>query len=400
MTVSTKLVGLALAVLGGACGPDGPADDPVCSTPGIACVWAGVEEPGFNIENPTAHRLESKFYFPEDLTFGPDGRAYIVDWNNHRIRRVEANGSVVVVMGTDYEGDGPPEMEDRLPVCNPAGALATEVALNHMTDAEFGPDGLLYVAAWHNNKIRVFDPATNIVTALAGDGYGYTGDGGPACQALFNQPKAVEIAPDGTVYTIDQRNVRIRVIQPGPAGTRPITTIAGTGLVGSVGDGGQALDAEFGFDTGTTPQPTGSLVLKDRLLYVADSLNNRIRRIDLDTGIVDCVAGKLEPGYSGDGGPALDAQLAYPMDMELGPDGRLYVAERDNHVIRAIDLASGIVETVAGTGTKCDTAQGPCADGLPAREMQLHSPYGIAFDAAGNMYIADTDNHRIVKVAR
>jgi sugar lactone lactonase YvrE len=266
-----------------------------------------------------------------------------------------------------------------------------------MTDLEFGPDGKLYMAAWHNNKIRIFDPDTNMLTAI-GDGYGYTGDGGPACRALFNQPKSVAIAPDGTIYTIDQRNVRIRAIAPNAE--RTITTVAGIGSVGNVGDGGQATDAQFGFEIGTTPRPSGSLVLDGRLLYVADSLNNRIRRINLDTGVVDCIAGTSQTGYSGDGGQALNATFNFPTDIELGPDGRLYVADRYNHVIRAIDLASGLIETVAGAGTKCDTTSETCPDRRPAKEVQLNEPYGIAFDAAGHMYIADTHNHRILKVTR
>jgi len=395
VSASLKLIGLGLVTFAGAACSEG---DP-CNTPGMACTWAGIGERGFNIENPTAHRLESKLYFPEDVTFDPDGRGYIVDWNNHRIRRVEQDDSLVTVMGTDYEGDGPPEMEDRLPLCNPAGALGTTVALNHMTDAEFGPDGKLYVAAWHNNKIRVLDPATGMTTSLAGDGYGYKGDGSLACQALFNQPKALAIAPDGTIYTIDQRNVRIRMIKPGPTGT--IETVAGTGTVGNIGDGGLAKDAQFGFEIGTTPRPAGALVLDGRTLYVADSLNHRIRRINLDTGLVDCVANNsAQPGYAGDGGYALEATFYFPSDMELGPDGRLYVADRYNHVVRAIDLVTGLVDTVAGSGKKCDTATGACADHGAAREMEFNEPYGIAFDPAGNLYVADTHNNRIVKVTR
>ncbi len=303
-----------------------------------------------------------------------------------------------VVIGTDYEGDGAAAMEDRLPVCNPFGAPATAVAMNHMTDLEFGPDGILYVAAWHNNKIRAFDPATNIMTVVGGDGYGYSGDGGAACNALFNQPKALAIAPDNTIYTIDQRNVRIRKIEP--TGARTITTIAGTGALGSLGDGGPAAAAHFGFETGTTPRPSGALVLADRTMYVADSLNNRIRKIDLDSGMIDCIAGQLAPGFAGDGGPALDASFNFPMDIEMGPDGRLYVADRENHAIRAIDLTTGIVETVMGNGTRCDVLKGDCPVQVPATEVQLNEPYGIAFDSTGNLYVADTHNNRILKVTR
>jgi len=397
VNMTSRSIGLVLvAMAGGACGTEAEPDP--CAEPGMACNWAGIGERGFNIADPTAHRLKSKLYFPEDLTFGPDDRAYIVDWNNHRIRRVEKDGSLHVVIGTDYEGDGPPEMEDRLPLCNPTGAPATTVALNHMTDVEFGPDGKLYMAAWHNNKIRVFDPETEIMTSLAGDGYGYAGDNGPACRSLFNQPKTIVFAPDGTLYTIDQRNVRIRKIATDAA--RTISTIAGTGTVGDGGDGGLASAAQFGFEIGTTPRPAGALVLDGRTLYVADSLNNRIRRINLDTGIVDCIAGTGAAGHTGDGGPALAATFNFPSDMELGPDGRLYIADRMNHAVRALDLTTGTVDTVAGTGKRCDTANEDCPDHVAAREVSFNEPYGVAFDAAGDLYVADTHNSRIVKVAQ
>lgn len=385
------LLTLGVATLG--CGSDGKDS---CNEPGTACVWAGTGFRGFNIDKPNANRLDSLLYFPEDLTFGPDGRAYIVDWNNHRIRRVEKDGKVTVVMGTDYEGDGPPEMNDRLPECSPAGAPGTTVAMNHMTDVEFGPDGKLYVAAWHNNKIRILDTATGITTAI-GNGYGYAGDGGMACNALFNQPKSIVFGDDGTLYTIDQRNTMIRALTTDGM----IKPIAGKQNAPGFSDGkdSQALDAQFGFETGTTPRPTGSLVIIGRMLYVADSVNNRIRRIDLDTGVIGTIAGKADAGYSGDGGAMLDAQFHFPSDMELGPDGRLYIADRYNHVVRALDLASNTVETVAGSGETCDTFDVDCpVDGLGAREFAMNEPYGLAFDGAGDLFIADTHNHRIIKV--
>jgi len=378
-----------------ACGGEVP--DP-CNgaAPGTACVWAGTGERGYNAENPRLHRLLSRVYFPMDLTFDSDGRGYIVDWNNHRIRGVESDDSLVDVVGTDYEGDGPPEMQDRLPVCDPEGALGTTVALNHPTEARFGSDGLLYISAWHNNKIRVLDPKTGMVTALVGNGYGYSGDGGLACRALMNQPKSMVMAPDGTIYTIDQRNVRIRKITP----DQTISTIAGIGTVGDIGDGGPASSAQFGFEIGTTPRPSGSLALAGDMLYIADSLNNRIRRIDLDTGMIDCIAGLSgAPGYTGDGGLAINATFNFPMDLELGPDGRLYIADRYNSAVRAIDLTTGIIETVAG-GTHCSNEDSVCPDVGPVDSIGLNEPYGIAFDRRANLYIADTHNHRILKVIR
>jgi sugar lactone lactonase YvrE len=393
-----EVVGVAVPLLGlGACVTQ--TNDPCASAkPGEACRWAGTGERGFNAANPTAGRTEARLYFPMDLTFGPDGRAYIADWNNHMIRRVEQDQSLRVVVGTDYEGDGPPEMEDRLPVCNPKGALGTTVALNHPSEVRFGPDGLLYISAWHNNKIRVLDTVTGMVKTIAGDFYGYSGDNGPACAAVFNQPKSIDFDPDGTIYTVDQRNVRIRKITPPPE--RIVTTIAGTGVLGNAGDGGQAIDAQFGFETTATPRPSGALVKQGNVLYLADSMNNRIRRIHLDSGIIDCIAGQsAEAGYSGDGGPATAATFNFPMDLELGPDGRLYVADRYNNAIRAIDLTSGIVETVAG-GTSCKTEKETCPDRAPAKEIGLNQPYGIAFDGDGNLFIADTENSRILEVVK
>ena len=388
----------SLALVG--CTPDDGAslDCPA----GSVCRWAGTGKLGYNNTEPGAHRLESRLYYPQDVTFDADGRGYIVDFNNHRIRRAELDGSLVDIMGADYEGDGPPQMEDRLPQCAAPGAPGTTVALNHPTDATFGPDGKLYVAAWHNNKIRVYDPATDLVTAV-GDGYGYAGEGAAACHALFNQPKAVEIAPDGTIYTIDQRNVRIRKITMGTGDdiqAAMVTTIAGRGVPGDTGDGGDALLAQFGFETGTTPRTTGSLVLDGETLYVADSVNNRIRRIDLATGIISAFAGRPDAGYSGDGGPAIDAQLDFPTDMEMGPDHRLYIADTNNNVVRAIDLATGTIETVVGSGATCDTSKEPCPDVTPIAEAAFDEPYGIAFDNAGVLYVADSHNHRIMKVAR
>ena len=407
MMTTKACVGLGFALIAAAgCGTD--RKDP-CSgaKSGEACLWAGTGDQGFNNGNPTAHRLDSELDWPTDLTFGPDGRAYIVDFNNHQIRRVEKDQTIHTLMGTPYEGDGDPNMNNRLPVCNPAGAQGTIVAMNHPTDAKFGPDGLLYIAAWHNNKIETLNVDTDEVKNFGGNTYANSppgmsapGDGGPACMAGYDQPKTLVFGPDGTMYIDDQRNVRVRQVD---VGTETIHTIAGTGQQGNLGDGGPAIMAELGFQPQETPQPTGALAIKDGILYIADTTNNRIRRVHLtgtDAGIIDCIAGaSAQPGYTGDGGQALDAEFNWPVDLEWGPDGRLYLADRKNHAIRAIDLTTGIVDTVAG-GTFCDTTQGKCPDHAPAKQMPLNEPQGIAFDADGNMYIADTFNDRIIKVIK
>lgn len=327
-------------------------------------------------------------YWPEDVELAPDGTAWILDWNNHLVRRVNADQTVETVIGS-FVGDGP---EDQSDLTEP-GADPLSVSLNHPTDIQFAPDGTLYLAAWHNHKIRVWHPDSGLVTVLCGRGAGFSGDGGPAAQALFNQPKSIVLAPDGSLFVLDQRNFRIRRIS---GADQTIATVVGSGDKGYGGDGGPPLDAQLDFEAGGNPEPSGALALgPDGELYVADGLNHRIRRVDFDSNVIETIAGTGAPGFSGDGGPAKDAQIDNVRDLELGPDGRLYLADSENNRIRAIDLETGFIETVAGTG-----AEGLAADGLPPEKIELFRPFGIAFDAEGSLYISDTFNSRVVKVQR
>jgi DNA-binding beta-propeller fold protein YncE len=381
-------LGLAAVMATAACGGGEEVSDPCTYESGTACTWAGVKgSRGFNDDGK--HRVESWFTFVSDLEFGPDGLAYVLDYNNHRVRRLEADDTFTTVMGTDYEGDGDRVDAERLPEGNPKGALGTEVALNHPTDVKFLPNGDMVLAAWHNNKLRVMDMDTGVVTVLSGNGYGFAGDESPAWTALFNQPKAVEVGDDGTIYTIDQRNERIRMIEPD--GDRMIRTIGGNGQVGYTGDGGPALEAAFHWDNAPTPAPSGSLLLRGSVLYIADTLNHCIRTLDLETGVVESIAGTGEPGYSGDGGDAIEAKFNQPVDLEWGPDGHLYVADRFNNVIRAIDLDSNVIETVAGNGEQCarPTNCYEQEENVAPLDLQLSEPHGLAFDPAGDLYIAD-----------
>jgi DNA-binding beta-propeller fold protein YncE len=227
---------------------------------------------------------------------------------------------------------------------------------------------------------------------VCGGGAGYAGDGGPMAGALFKQPNDATMDEAGNVYIVDQQNWRIRRIDT--AGM--ISSIAGIGMQGSLGDGGPATEAQFGWAAGSNPNPSGGIVHHEGKLYVSDTENNRIRVIDLATGVIDAFAGTGVEGDSGDGGPALEAELNAPRDLEIGPDGELYFADTNNGRVRAIHLETGIIRTVAGTGELGLSDD----ERLLATETILRRPFGIAFDAEGNLYIMDTLNSRIVKVAR
>jgi hypothetical protein len=364
---------------------------PGCDDPGNACTWLGLPgADGFNGDGKD--RLATKLYWSMDMVFAADGSPWFIDWNNHMVRRVLPDQTVQTVLGwTDppFPGDGGPGENTA------EGALGTEVQLNHPTDLAFDLDGTLLVMAWHNHKLRRLDPNELRSRIECGAGAGFRGDGGDAKVALFRQPKALVVGPGGERYILDQQNWRIRRIDAGV-----IDTIAGTGMQGdglSSGDGGPALEARLNVEGGSNPEPSGGLALDGNLLYFADTLANRIRVIDLSSTPprIDAFAGTGEPGLAGDGGPALAATLHHPRDLEIGPDGDLYVADTDNSVIRAISKADGTIRTVAGTGELgLDDAEV-----VPATEMVLRRPFGIEFDPAGNLYISDTINSRIVRVA-
>jgi sugar lactone lactonase YvrE len=366
------------------CG-DGASGDSAstCDDPSALCTWAGTGEPGFDGDGFALR--ESLLYWPIDVTFTEGGDAYILDWNNHAVRQVQEDGTLQTVIGTGWVGDGPEDMSD----LQPPGAPGTSIDLNHPTQLLELDSGKLLLVSWHNHKLREYDPDTGLAVVVCGGGAGFAGDGEAARTAELNQPMSMVIADDGTQYLLDMRNQVIREIDVDGI----IHTVAGTpGTLGYGGDGGPALQARFHFPTGSNPPPGGGLALDDQgRLYVSDTLNHAIRRIDFDADRIETIAGTGEAGYSGDAGPATEAQLNNPRDLQLGPDGQfLYVADELNHRVRAIDLNDGSIDTVAGTGDA-----GYDGEGLPPRESSLDRPAGLAFDADGYLYIADAYNHRI-----
>ena len=374
------------------------------AAPGRICPFAGDGYNGFNGDG--VDRFDAWFSFPMSATFSAYGPVIIADWNNHKLRRLEGDDTLVTVMGTDFLGDGDADHLD----ATPDGAPGTSVALNHPTMQQYFADGTLLSASWHTHKLRTWDPNTGLVHVICGQGAGSTGnDPEPIADALLNQPKEIAIDSAGDVYVLDMRNEQIRFLD---MASQTLTTVAGNGTKDYCGDGGPAKDACFNFPKNTNPEPGGAIALDEvaQLLYVADTESHVIRVVDLASGIIDLLAGTPQvPGDEDGAGTA--AKFDFPTDLELDGD-TLFVADANNHKVRAIDLTSGDVSTFAGTGEPSCLFEGDVAvpqicdeqhrggDGGPAVEATLYRPFGVDLDLDGNLVIADSYNQRFRIVYR
>ena len=245
----------------------------------------------------------------------------------------------------------------------------------------YDASGDLFIADTDNNVIREVS-ASGVVTTIAGNGQqGYSGDGGAATSAELNAPTGIAVDASGNLYVADSGNNRIREVSGGT-----ITTIAGTGVAGYSGDGSAAISAELDLPSAVAVDGSGNL-------YIADTDNNVIREIK--SGIITTVAGNGQQGYSGDGGAATSASLDTPSGVAVDASGNIFIADTHNQRIR--EVSGGTITTVAGSGP-ITFSGGYSGDGGSATSALLARPTGIAFDAAGNIYIADTNNNRLRKV--
>lgn len=442
---------------------------------GLACFRALAASPpvyrlttvaGSDLVGDGGSALAAQVAQPEGMVVDPAGNLYIADAANHRVRKVTPAGEIGTVAGTGhagFSGDNGP---------------ASAAQLNQPYDLALDAAGNLYIADYGNQRVRAISPAGNITTVAGNGSSGSSADGGPATAALLLGPRNVATDAAGNLYISEFDGHRVRRVAPN--GT--IGTIAGNGIAGFGGDGGPATAAQLAFPAGLALDGAGNLYIVDsgniRIrkvlagagtigsvlteqsfaapyiqlsglaadaagdLYIPETANafvwqltpagvltrvagtpgsgaytgdgqlalqtalnapveatldaagdlyiseaRRVRSVTAATGIIDTVAGTGAFGFGGDGGTALTAVLNAPTGLALG-NGSLYIADRNNQRVRAV--AGGTISTVAGNGTP--TYAG---DGLPAVSASLDGPNGLAFDAAGNLYIADTQNSRV-----
>jgi hypothetical protein len=261
------------------------------------------------------------------------------------------------------------------------GGAATSAELNVPYGVAVDNAGNIYIADYGNERIRKVTASTGKISTVAGNGtVGYGGDGGPATSAKLDSPTGVALDGAGNIYIADLGNHRIRKVT---VSTGIISTAAGNGTQGYSGDGGPATSAELYYATGVAADSAGNI-------YIGDEVNERVRKVTASTGIINTVAGDGVGGYSGDGGPATSAELNAPSGVAVDTAGNIYIADISNNRIRKVTVSTGIISTVAGNGTA-----GYSGDGGPATNAELNNPSGVAVDTVGKIYIGDTNNNRI-----
>jgi sugar lactone lactonase YvrE len=338
---------------------------------------------------------------PLGVAVDASGNIFVADAGGNRIRKVSTNGIVTTVAGSGmsglftggFSGDGGP---------------ATSARLNNPSGVAVDTSGNLYIADSFNNRIRKVS-ADGAITTVAGSGNtgfivggGFSGDGGPATAATMNYPAGVAVDAAGNLFISDFLNNRIRKV----SASGIITTVAGSSAIpglpvligGFSGDGGPATSAVLDEPYGVALDASGNL-------FIADSVNNRIRKVSA-SGIITTVAGSGAFGFvgfagtgsfSGDGGPATAATMNNPTGVAVDASGNLYIADSMNHRIRKVS-ASGVITTVAGSGNIGIAGGGFSGDGAPAASAMIHDPSDVAVDGSGNLFIADEGNGRVREV--
>lgn len=310
---------------------------------------------------------------PYGIAKGPDGALYICEIATHVVRRLdEATGKITVVAGNGtkgYSGDGGP---------------ATAAALNEPYEVRFDVNGNMFFVEMKNNLVRRVDARSGIISTIAGTGAaGFSGDGGPATKAKLSRPHSITLDNQGNLYICDIGNHRVRIVN---LESGIIDTFGGTGARKPTSDGAPLK--------GTPLNGPRALDFDGKhSLYLALREGNEVYRIDLQKKTLHHLAGTGKKGFTGNGGPAKLATLSGPKGIAIGPNGDVYLADTESHSIRVIRAATGTLHVLLGDGQRGD---GPDGDPLKCRTAR---PHGVFVDRSGNVYIGDSEAHRVRRLA-
>ncbi len=332
----------------------------------VIATVAGTGTAGFSGDAGPAS--EAQINRPAGIAVDQAGILYFADISNNRVRKIDLGGIIDTVAGTEisgYNGDGIP---------------AEQAQLNSPHGLAFDASGNLFIADTFNHRIRKIDGSGKITT-VAGNGIpGSNGDGAEALAAQLNEPRDLAFDAAGNLYIADFQNHKVRKVDT----LGKISTVAGTGSPGGIGDDGEAINAELN-------SPRDVAVDDNDNIFIADFGNHQIRKVSTD-GKISTIAGDGTPGNLGEGGPAILAQLYGPKGLDFDSSGNLLIADSGNDRIRMLDTAGNLL-TVAGTGNP-----GFSGDNGPPKAAQLSGPADVAVDAWGSFYISDFKNERVRKV--
>lgn len=335
--------------------------------PGKIITVAGNGVDGFDGDGGLAR--EAAISQPFGVVVGPKGHLYVCQVGSHVIRKVDRKSDTIsTICGTGELGR------------SPDGTPAVKARIHEPYEVRFASNGDLYFVQMKGHTISRIDASSGQLFHIGGTGEpGFSGDGGPAVNAQFHRPHSIILDGDDHVYICDIGNHRIRKID---SITHQVSTLSGTGekkrLLGGAAISGAALMGPRALDI----ESTGNLILALRE-------GNSIYRMDLKTQTYHLLAGTGKNGYSGDEGPAVQGQLSGPKGVAVAANGDVYFADTESHTIRVVRAATGKLQTVVGDGKRGD---GP--DGNP-RHCRLDRPHGICLDADGNLYIGDSNNHKV-----
>ena len=317
--------------------------------------------------------LEVNVGEPFGVEIGPDGALYVTEVRNHRIWRVDLKFKAAKVVAGNgqkgYSGDGGP---------------ATDAKLNEPYEVRFDRAGNMIFVEMKNHLVRKVDAKTGVISTIAGTGHeGFSGDGELAKIATFRQPHSIAIDAEDNLYIADILNHRIRRVD------------AKTGIVETVAGNGDKKPPVAG-ETAKGKSMVGprALFIERQTLWIALREGHSVWKMDLPTGMLTHIAGTGEKGFAGDGGPAAKGKFDGPKGIVVA-DNKVFVVDTENQTIRRIDLQTGLLSTVAGQGPKFRGGKG---DGAAATSAEMDRPHGIGAGADGAIYIGDTNNHRVRRV--